>query len=1488
MYADDERTAATLDFKYADGTIVTYGAKTADLTYGHPDQGRRYPIKITDAQGNYINITYVSGDTEGKLASVQDTMNRYINFGYSGSKLISATVPGFNGSSTPRETIRLFYDTLTFASGTRFSDTQNPTFPATVDVVKYVYFPGTASGFKYDYSPAWGTIYKISSLRGMTVDSTSVTSDGEVAATTEYNYGLTVTTLSDVPTFTTRTDDWLGRTTSSAPVTSFSVVKNTTSGRTESRITAPDGTVQEAWMNLSPGNWDDGLVTDTFIKTTTPSFPDTVWSHTKMFWDDQYGVNGRANPSVIKTEQTNDAGQTKATTFEYDTYNNPTVVKEHDFATAGTLGTELRKTETSYVTGSQWINNNLLHLPQSVKTIVNSTVVSRTDYEYDGETLATYGAGIVQHNERYNPDTPGGETCEMVCPSECQDVVYPWLCNCDRVEVCTPFEIYDGNTAYRGNLTKVTQFVDPTNNSDPNAVVNTMKYDVVGNVVEASMDCCNVMTTEYASANHYAYPTKETKGSSPQLITESTYDFNTGLVTSTEDENDQDTTYTYNSTSLLGTRVDYANGAWKEFEYNLTAYPYSVETTSSLDSTRSISVWSYMNGMGQQFRTRRPSANGYLSSETEFDNMGRVVKTYNPFTVSSLSAAVPSGTKFTEASDIDAMGRILETTYPDLTTRTVSYSGVTAVLTDQAGKQRRQVGDALGRIIRVDEPNSSGGLGTIGSPAQPTYYEFDGNSNITKVTQSDGTNTQERAFKHDALSRLTHERQVEASPTLDADGVKGSPSSTKWTRVHKYNTENLLTETIDARGVKATYAYDELNRVSSVTYTGESGYQTPQLTYTYDEIHSGYYNKGRVTKVKTAAVSVTGQSTPETIQNFDYDKLGQIVNHTQSIGSQSYSLQYTYNLAGQLISETYPSGKAVNSTVDNYGVVQTIADSQRSYLTGLTFNNQGTLSQISLGNGTTESFTYNDRFQMTSQSLQKSSTVLQKYEYSYGTTDLSNGGMDTTKNNGQLGKIEGYIGSTKQWSQRFGYDEIGRLSESREYQSGNNSQLTYKQKFEFDRFGNLYRKSASNPTTGQANPLTYTPIEDSDISKTTNRFTSGLTYNETGQVTADTKFRGMGFLYDANGRLVKATKTSVPDALTVYDALGNRVATKVNDVWQYMIYDALGQLVAEYGSQADGAGGVKFIQQDWQGSVRAITNNNGHIVSRTDHQAFGEEIGVGKGLRSIEQGYAVDSVTTQGYGLTEKDEGTSQQHTWFRKLETQAGRWSSPDPYNGSMNLEDPQTFNRYSYVKNDPTNLVDPSGLTWQICGIVSGEFVCWETSWTSGPAWNASQSYSGNGGVREVPWRVSDGSEGRSRWEDMLYSAWGGFTLKEGGKGNRKGDDELKAAACQAEAYAKYAASVVTALAVWGEDIGQMLTDPAFVAGAMVAILGAFANLPGTVLGGSVAASLRIDITRNPRAFYRFLKSGLKAARQYFRDLAKCKKDYGTWRPPYSGPIQ
>jgi hypothetical protein len=139
------------------------------------------------------------------------------------------------------------------------------------------------------------------------------------------------------------------------------------------------------------------------------------------------------------------------------------------------------------------------------------------------------------------------------------------------------------------------------------------------------------------------------------------------------------------------------------------------------------------------------------------------------------------------------------------------------------------------------------------------------------------------------------------------------------------------------------------------------------------------------------------------------------------------------------------------------------------------------------------------------------------------------------------------------------------------------------------------------------------------VSRTTNRCTTETTYDEAEQVTTDNKFRGMGFGYDANGRMVKATEVNQPDALSVYDVAGLRVAQCVNNVWKFSIYDIGGKMVAEYGGQpSTDEGGVKYVLSDWQGSTRAILNNSGFVYARLDYTAFGEEVsGYEQPLRAL-------------------------------------------------------------------------------------------------------------------------------------------------------------------------------------------------------------------------------------------------------------------------------
>ena len=295
--------------------------------------------------------------------------------------------------------------------------------------------------------------------------------------------------------------------------------------------------------------------------------------------------------------------------------------------------------------------------------------------------------------------------------------------------------------------------------------------------------------------------------------------------------------------------------------------PGYVRQKTTLETNKFAESYTYADARGLPIRSASLTPDGWLTSATDYDNLGRAKRSYNPFYGSTPVSAIPIGTKYSEITAVDGFGRTTGVTLQDNTTVSTAFSdtGTNPVpsgfnktfvtVTDQAGKKRRQIADSLGRIIRVDEPDTSGNLGAVDAviPQQQTSYEYDGNDNLSKVIQSEGVTTQERRFKYDSLSRLVAEKQVEANATLDIAGTKGAIDPVnKFTKVLKYSIHGLLTDGYDARGVHTQMSYDGLNRVSAVAYSGETGNTTPNVTYTYDHSRSGFYNNGALTRVATA------------------------------------------------------------------------------------------------------------------------------------------------------------------------------------------------------------------------------------------------------------------------------------------------------------------------------------------------------------------------------------------------------------------------------------------------------------------------------------------------------------------------------------------------------------------------------------------------------------------------------------------------------------
>jgi hypothetical protein len=366
----------------------------------------------------------------------------------------------------------------------------------------------------------------------------SVTTEGTEASVTSYDYPTSGISLSDLPTFSHRTDDWAGRTVSvggNPPSYAFSVNESTG----VSTVTAPDGTINETHTIVNSGQWNDGLVSDTYIQYGSGP---TILSHTHMDWEQDAG---NRNARIYQIRKTDETGLTKSTVYTYTNYNNIAVSSDRDFTSDGTVSsTEVRRTETTYATSSSYINRHILHLPSMIKVFPggSSTAASRIDYTYDnyGTSHAnmTPRDDIIMHFSTHDPFAPWYEV-----QGDCNEWDY-WQINCLQWNYYWTTD-YDASTDYRGNVTSMTVYPDATTTSG--AITRSTTYDIAGNVITQEVNCCQLKAITYSgagSAGDYAYPISVTTGdpNGVHLTTSATFDYNTGLPATNTDENGQVTT----------------------------------------------------------------------------------------------------------------------------------------------------------------------------------------------------------------------------------------------------------------------------------------------------------------------------------------------------------------------------------------------------------------------------------------------------------------------------------------------------------------------------------------------------------------------------------------------------------------------------------------------------------------------------------------------------------------------------------------------------------------------------------------------------------------------------------------------------------------------------------------------------------------------------------------------------------------------------------
>ena len=626
---------------------------------------------------------------------------------------------------------------------------------------------------------------------------------------------------------------------------------------------------------------------------------------------------------------------------------------------------------------------------------------------------------------------------------------------------------------------------------------------------------------------------------------------------------------------------------------------------------------------------------------TKYDKLGRVTAVAM-FKGSSIPANCDQETNRTGITETEYGSEV----YPD--EDEYEYDGYATTVTDPAGKKRKQITDALGRLREVVEDPGALNLN------YNTKYDYDPLDNLTSVTQD----TQERTFDYSTLSRLLSATNPESG-----------------TITYTYNDSGDLETRTDMLGITSTMEYDSLHRIRTKTYNDA----TPGVTYDYFLAEEPYPipNVGNLKSVNTTAVATTIYDS--------YDELGNVTASTQSIVGYSENLSFNYNwyLNGKLKSIRYPSGRLVTYDVDDAGRTSKVG----TYADMAEYAPDGRLTQLRLGNDLWETRDYRPP-DLNYPTLYKLGNApgagdLLTLDYYFLDSDDTDIGYNGNVYKHVIHRQEGT------WSQKYTYDGVNRLWTAEEEIGG------YNRTYGYDQYGNRW----IDPTSDHIDYPREKTVQSTNFASKNQL--DDASYDIAGkQITYD----GYNLEYDAEGRIIKVKIGETEIGTYTYDGDGRRIKkvwTNGTPTTTYYAYNALGQLAMEDSEEASTTTGTTYPFTDMLGSVRAVTTQSGDILECYDYLPFGRMLSAGDNGRSgcfpANPDVSYNSSLPQKFTGKERDE-TGLDYFGARYYSGAQGRFITPDwssnpeplPY---ARLDNPQTLNLYAYVLNNPLSGIDPDG---------------------------------------------------------------------------------------------------------------------------------------------------------------------------------------------------
>jgi RHS repeat-associated protein len=631
------------------------------------------------------------------------------------------------------------------------------------------------------------------------------------------------------------------------------------------------------------------------------------------------------------------------------------------------------------------------------------------------------------------------------------------------------------------------------------------------------------------------------------------------------------------------------------------------------------------------------------------------------------------------------------------------YSGNTITVTDQAGKKRQSTTDGLGRLTQVVE--DPGGRGYV------TNYTYDALDNLLSVVQA---GSRQRTFNYDSLSRLLCASNPENSSA--ACPSTATSTYTAGTTGYTYDANgNLATKIAPAPNqtgtatVTTTYTYDAINRIKQRSYSDGT---TPQAVYVWDnqDSSSGVPNANNIGRLRNFIASnpSTGSYAGSI---YNYDAMGRIATSLDCIQPCSYDSisSYTYDLLGDVTTYTNkitPWGSAAlssitfNQSFDSAGRVtqltSSLVDGQHpsplaTVDSSVAYWPTGALRKVGLGNGLYETAAYNNRLQSCRMNVNSTSTyVLTQCTDSLPSSnvlDFTYGYNSGTSNNGNVASWSAT--GQQAFNRSFAYDSLNRISQMQET-SGNQESCKpsssptnpYTLSWTIDPWGNRTNQTPSTGTCSFSqsvdtqNRLLGSPYQYDAAGNMAHDGTHSYTYDAENRIIQVDGGATASYGYDPSGR--RASKTTGGTTTSyVYDQAGNVVFEIQGTSWVTTYIYFAGALRAQYKN-----GVTSFMHRDHLGSTRLVTAMNQSVSDNLDYLPFGEQI-------------AGSSASIHKFTGKERDSESGLDNFGARYDSSSMGRFMSPDPiYIEEQKMLDPQQLNLYSYVRNNPLNLTDSTGM--------------------------------------------------------------------------------------------------------------------------------------------------------------------------------------------------